>query len=273
MSTTTKTYNVNQIKQLIELNGNLTNFSADFIIESRDFIPFKALIISETDLNSGNPIVYQEVKDGKINGNITNDKDVYDSYFILLKSDVPTECQVTIDLKEVSLNPEIIRYQEELEQQKKDEERIRQLNEHKRQQEEEYFKSNKNKNKEVKKKNIKCKTNWFLILGFAAIVCVGIWYILKKKKSKSIDGHNGSINISPVTVVKKLEPLLELPSLPVLENPLPQVPILEHSLPKSEIVSVIPDISTEIPKLVETPSIVIKKNVDLVDKINNFFGK
>ena len=240
MSTTTKTYKVNQIKQLIELNGSLTNFSADFIIESKNFTPFKALIISETDLNSGNPIVYQEVKDGKINGNITNDKGVHESYFILLKSDVPTECQVTINLNEVLLNSDIIRYQEELDKQKIDEERRLEFNKHKKLQEDEYLKKNKKKSTG---KNNKFKINWIFILGLVVLVCVGIWFFIKKKKQPLIN------------TVKNIESINEIPSAPLLEN-LPPAPLLDN----------LPDRGTE-------SNIKVKTNSDLAKKINDYFGK
>lgn len=278
MSTTTKTYNVNQIKQLIELNGNLTNFSADFLIESKNFTPFKALVISETDLNSGNPITYQEVKDGKINGNITNDKGVHDSYFILLKSDEPTECQVTINLQEVPLNPDIIRYQEELAIQQKESER-QQFEEHKRQQEEEYLKRNKKikENFEGKKKNTansKSNSKWFFYLLIGGLICAGIYFLMKKKKKPLVENK---VSLSPITVVKNIEPVVELPQVPVLENPLPkveQVIIQPPSTPVTEnFVPSVPEINIEAPKLIETPAISGKKNVDLVNKINNFFGK
>ena len=253
MSTTTKTYKVNQIKQLIELNGSLTNFSADFIIESKDFKPFKALIISETDLNSGNPIVYQEVKDGKINGNITNDKGIYESYFILLKSDVPNECQVTINVKEVPLNSDIVQYQEELDDKKR-----LQFDKHKKQQEDEYFKSKKNRGKN------NSKINWIFILGLVVLVCVGIWFLIKKKNKKPIIENTASL--SPINVVKNIETMVELPSIPILENSLPKVELITST-------PIISETNTEVPKLIETPSIGTKKNVDLVNKINNFFGK
>jgi len=287
MSTTTTTYNVNQIKQLIELNGGLTNFSADFVIESKNFSPFKALIISETELNSGNPIVYQEVKDGKIDGNITNDRGVHDSYFILLKSDEPTECQVTINLKEVPINQEIIRYQEELALQEQnrleqernrqiEEERQRQFEEHKRQQEEEYFKKNKDEivkenfeSKKKKIKNSKNKINWFLILGIFALIGVGIWLFMKKKKPEPL--IENKINLSPITTIKNIEPVVELPLAPVptlIENPIPPKIDSDVTIPEVQL-----PIETSVPVLIETPNIGSKKNVDLVNKINNFFGK
>ena len=45
MSVTTKTYKVNNYKQLIELNGNKTNFDLSFEVKSENGEPFKALVI------------------------------------------------------------------------------------------------------------------------------------------------------------------------------------------------------------------------------------
>ena len=111
MSRIQNRYNVNQIKQLIDLNKNKTNFELNFEVKSIDDSPFKALVISEANLNSGNPLEYKDVNEGHITGNIINDKGVYQNYFLLLKSDAPTECDVTIDIKDVQLNPEVQKQQ------------------------------------------------------------------------------------------------------------------------------------------------------------------
>ena len=125
MTVTTKTYNVNQFKQLIELNETKTNFDINFEIKSKDNRPFKALVISESDLNSGNPIKYQDVAGGYISGNVNSDKGIFQTYFLLLKSDEPTECDVTLDIKDIPLNP-LIQNEQQMQQQQMQQQQMQQ---------------------------------------------------------------------------------------------------------------------------------------------------
>jgi hypothetical protein len=113
MSKTTTKYSINQFKQIIPLNENIVNFELNFDIQSENNLPFKAVVLSEDELNSENPINYQDVTNGVINGNIVNDKGVYQLYYLLLKADQPVDCNLTLDIKEIPINPEIVRMQQE----------------------------------------------------------------------------------------------------------------------------------------------------------------
>ena len=70
---TNKKYEINNIKKLLVLNENITNFNLDFEIISEDNMPFYALIIDNDTLNSEIKPEYQFVKDGIISGNVIND--------------------------------------------------------------------------------------------------------------------------------------------------------------------------------------------------------
>ena len=198
MSRIQNIYNVNQIKQLINLNNNKTNFDLTFEVKSLSNKPIKAVVVSEANLNSGNQIEYKDVIDGYISGNIINDKGVYQNYFLLLKSDEPNECEVIINIKDIPLNPEAQMQQQQQQQQQQ------QIN---RQQQQLQINRNQNKNRdsgnemgeidEKKNKILSDKsinhnsikgdsTNWVLIIGICIIVGIGIWYMYtKSKKNKS----------------------------------------------------------------------------------------
>ena len=98
---TNKKYEINNIKKLLVLNENITNFNLDFEIISEDNMPFYALIIDNDTLNSEIKPEYQFVKDGIISGNVINDNNIYKTYYLLLKSDEPTVCEVKLDITEI----------------------------------------------------------------------------------------------------------------------------------------------------------------------------
>ena len=220
MSRSQNTYNVNQIKQLIDLNNNKTNFELNFEVKSLNGAPFKALVISEADLNSGNTLDYKDVVEGYINGKIINDKGVYQNYFLLLKADIPTECEVILDIKDIHLNPEIEKFQQQQQFQQQ---------QNQQQQQQRYNNQNNNTQQSIQSRrearlkhsqdlrnsrnglnmsdqhntaqvnglrqnNIaepikdstpkKSSTNWVLIIGICAIIGFGLWYFYNNKKKE-----------------------------------------------------------------------------------------
>jgi hypothetical protein len=103
---TKKTYSVGKIKQLIDLNGESTNFDAHFRIVSKNKEPFEILVVDQTTLDN-NPNLEYKKADGEISGNIVHDKNVYQNYFIILKADQPCECEVEITKKELPKTPDM----------------------------------------------------------------------------------------------------------------------------------------------------------------------
>jgi len=100
MVITTKNYKLSKIKQLIDLNGDLVNFDLTFSVKSTDGSNFEALVVTQEQIDSGEPLEYKKA-DGSISGSIVADKDLYQNYFLLLKSDNPVECEVKIDVNNV----------------------------------------------------------------------------------------------------------------------------------------------------------------------------
>lgn len=100
MSKTKQTYKLGNIKQLIDLNRNVTNFDLNFAVVSKDNSEFYAVVVDQTTLDNNPDPDYKKVN-GKISGNIVADKGVYQNYFLLLKSDKPCECDVMLELREI----------------------------------------------------------------------------------------------------------------------------------------------------------------------------
>ena len=97
------TYNLNNIKQLIDLNKDKINFELEFQIESVDGKTFEALVVTQEMLDSEEPIIYQKAE-GFISGKIVSDKNIYQNYFLLLKSSEPVECKVLVNIKDIPPN-------------------------------------------------------------------------------------------------------------------------------------------------------------------------
>lgn len=100
MTVTKKTYNLSKIKQLIDLNGDITNFELTFNVKTKGSEEFEALVVDQETLDSGTDLPYKKMKGG-ISGNVRQDRNIYQNYFLILKTDQPCECEVTIDINEV----------------------------------------------------------------------------------------------------------------------------------------------------------------------------
>jgi hypothetical protein len=95
MSDTKKTsHTIGKIKQLIDLNGDNTNFDLSFTVTCQDDTPFHLLVVDQTTLDNTPELQYKEVN-GTISGNIVADKNIYQNYFLILKSE--NTCTVDIE--------------------------------------------------------------------------------------------------------------------------------------------------------------------------------
>jgi len=306
MSKTTTKYSINQFKQIIPLNENIVNFDLNFDIQSENNLPFKAVVLSEDELNSENPINYQDVTNGVINGNIVNDKGVYQLYYLLLKADQPVDCNLTLDIKEIPINPEIARIQQEqinherenmlniqrqqqfeIERKNKEleQKRLQEL-EQKRSQEIEQKEKQRQENgkrqliKKVQEKE-ESKTNWLIIFAIIGVVAFGIWFLFfnnkknKKTNLKLTDGNKLEIpKVKDIESILKIEnPKVEIvPEIPKIEIPKIEIPKLEEIVPELSKVEIIPEIEVskfEIPK-VEIPT-TSRRNNNLLNRLNSYF--
>jgi hypothetical protein len=98
---TTKTYLIDKIKQLIDLNEKNINFEVEFHIQSKDGSPFEFSITDEDQLDK--KLNYQKSVHGIGYGKFLYDKNKYLNHFLVLKSDNKCECQVKINRTELPL--------------------------------------------------------------------------------------------------------------------------------------------------------------------------
>ena len=106
MSHTKQKYRLGKIKQLIDLNGDSTNFDLQFQVTCEDDTPFKVLVVDQTTLDNNPDIEYKETKN-TISGHIVADKNVYQNYFLILKSDTPCNVEVELTKKVLPKTPEL----------------------------------------------------------------------------------------------------------------------------------------------------------------------
>lgn len=102
-------YRVTSRAQLIDLNRESTNFRLTFECVSEGGKPFHMCVTNQEELDSKElgDLPMKEVSSGFISGNIVADSNVYQNYFIVLRSDEASECdvQVTIDLEPIAYVP------------------------------------------------------------------------------------------------------------------------------------------------------------------------
>lgn len=93
--TSVKTYSVSKKVQLIDINHDMINFKVEFVLSSSK--PFYALIIDQETLDNTElqNIEFRLVEDS-ISGEVISNKNVYQNYYIILKSDTPTDVEVQL---------------------------------------------------------------------------------------------------------------------------------------------------------------------------------
>jgi hypothetical protein len=112
---TTKTYTIGKQKQLIDLNEDTLNFIINFELKSNNNIPFYMIVTDQKTLDSGEKLEYKHVSNGTIKGNITQNDNIYQNYYIVIKSDKP--CDVKCLIKKQILPNSKSKQEEQMEQQ------------------------------------------------------------------------------------------------------------------------------------------------------------
>lgn len=98
---TTKTYKLGNIRQLIDLNVDKTNFHCDFEVRSLQKKPVQLTVVTQTQLDSEN-LEYRELDDGYLAGSVSSNEDVYQNHFLVLNAKEDTDVEVTINTREIS---------------------------------------------------------------------------------------------------------------------------------------------------------------------------
>ena len=102
---TSKTYLIDNIKQLVDLNEKSVNFEVEFQVQSKNKIPFEFTVSDEEGLLDKN-LNYQKSDNGLGYGRFLYDKNKYLSHFLVLKSNNKCECEVKINKTELPIKDE-----------------------------------------------------------------------------------------------------------------------------------------------------------------------
>lgn len=103
-----QTYTIGTKQQLVDLNGDAVNFKIIFHISSHDGKPFESVIIDQSTLDNSEHIEYRHISDGVLSGEIVADKNVYQNYFIALRSPETMNVNVRLEFEKL---PDYIEHQ------------------------------------------------------------------------------------------------------------------------------------------------------------------
>lgn len=93
-------YSLSKVKQLVDLNGEITNFNITFRAKTKNGEHFDVLVIDQTTLDNSANLEYKKAS-GEISGHLVQDKNIYQNYFLILKADNPCQCEVEIVRQEI----------------------------------------------------------------------------------------------------------------------------------------------------------------------------
>lgn len=160
---------LNKTPQLVDLNGDTTNFDITFTVTSKNKEPFYLVVVDQKTLDVNPNFSFRQADEGQLSGNIVSDKNVYQNYFLCLKAD--EDCEVNIEIIKKEIQPNVVK-----------EEYIPQQQKQQHKEEDESFLS----------RNWK----WLLILLIAGGVLLYIWKI--KKKDETSSPVESSVPSSPI---------------------------------------------------------------------------
>jgi hypothetical protein len=101
MSVTKKTYLLGKHNQLIDLNGDTINFDITFVVTSENKEPFEMAVVDQNTLDNTPEIPFRKDSQGSISGNVVQDNNEYQNYFLALKSGNKCKVNVEITKKEI----------------------------------------------------------------------------------------------------------------------------------------------------------------------------
>ena len=104
-----KTYTIGKVKQLIDLNGDSTNFRIALKIQTENNTPFEMLIVDQTTLDNNPNIEYKRIDTGELSAEVEQAQNIYQNYFLILKADKECKCNVEIEKQELPKNTELDR--------------------------------------------------------------------------------------------------------------------------------------------------------------------
>ena len=100
-----KTVVVTNRQQLIDLNGETTNFDLNFNATAKDKnSEFEVVVVDQNTLDNNPELDFRKTSGGTMSANIISDKNIYQNYFLCLRAAQPTEVDIIITKKEIPPN-------------------------------------------------------------------------------------------------------------------------------------------------------------------------
>jgi hypothetical protein len=99
----TNRYKIGTTRQLIDLNGQTTNFKIQFSMVSTEGEAFEAVVVDQGALDTNKQLQYRGSENGQLKGAITWDKDVYQNFYLILRA--PSECEIDVTIEKEEIEP------------------------------------------------------------------------------------------------------------------------------------------------------------------------
>jgi hypothetical protein len=241
-------YHITGTKTLVDINKDTTNFEAEIIV--RGTTDFSVCILSQTELDNGK-IDYKKIDKKIYRDFISNLNNIYQNYFLVLKSENPQDVEVVIKLKTLPVTqmdrppvpqmipPPMDNRGEELPMMIP-QQHIQSVNE----------------------SEPKSGTNMWKIIFYVAIAIIAAYFIYHFFIAKKVKKSSTEIpQLEPSLDLPKFEPKVEIPSVEM------KTPNLEMEGPKFEIKKpkVEMDLSKFESKKLDVPRFETKKSNNLLD--------
>ena len=94
----TKRYDITPRQQLIDINSTVINFEAKISAVSIEELPFDAIVVTQKELQASPKLDFKRVEHGIFGVEISQNKNMYENFFLVLRADTPTKVDVTIEL-------------------------------------------------------------------------------------------------------------------------------------------------------------------------------
>lgn len=91
-------YTLSNTIQLVDINHNIPNFKAQFMISSQSNTPFEAVVVNQDQVDNNDFEFQNSSESGTFGGEIVLDGEEHDSYYIAMKSNEENIVNVNIQL-------------------------------------------------------------------------------------------------------------------------------------------------------------------------------
>lgn len=99
---------VTPTRQMIDLNGDSINFNLKFNVSSQEGKQFYIAVLDQNTIDTTENLDdVMKLVDGSISGSIMSDKNIYQNYYLILKSQNNESYDLIVQTEKIELNPNI----------------------------------------------------------------------------------------------------------------------------------------------------------------------